>query len=38
MSTSLSAQMKQRLRDKLIDHKQYIAKQDEDLPEIRIWK
>ncbi len=30
--------MKQRLKDKLIEHKQYIDKYGEDLPEIRNWK
>jgi len=30
--------LKQQLRDKLIEHKQYIAKYGEDLPEIRNWK
>ena len=30
--------LKQQLKDKLIDHKQYIAKYGEDLPEIRKWK
>ena len=30
--------LKQRFKDKLIEHKEYIAKHGEDLPEIRIWK
>jgi len=30
--------LKQQLKDKLIEHKQYIAKNGEDLPEIRNWK
>jgi len=30
--------MKQQLKDKLIEHKQYIDKYGEDLPEIRDWK
>ena len=29
---------KQFLRDKLLDHKNYIYKHGEDLPEIRNWK
>jgi len=30
--------MKQQLKDKLIDHKQYIEKYGQDLPETRNWK
>jgi xylulose-5-phosphate/fructose-6-phosphate phosphoketolase len=30
--------LKQQLKDKLIEHKQYIGKYGEDLPEIRNWK
>ena len=30
--------LKQQLKDKLIEHKQYIARQCQDLPEIRNWK
>ena len=30
--------LKQHLKDKLIEHKQYIDKYGEDLPEIRNWK
>jgi len=33
-----AAYAKQALRDKLIEHKQYIAKQGEDMPEIRDWR
>ena len=33
-----AAYVKQAIRDKLIEHKQYIAKHGEDLPEIRNWK
>jgi xylulose-5-phosphate/fructose-6-phosphate phosphoketolase len=33
-----AANVKQALRDKLIDHKQYIAAHGEDLPEIRNWR
>jgi len=29
---------KQFLRDKLLDHKAYIEKHDEDMPEILNWK
>src|SRR6266542_717424 len=33
-----AAHAKQAIRDKLIEHKQYIAKYGEDLPEVRNWK
>jgi xylulose-5-phosphate/fructose-6-phosphate phosphoketolase len=35
---NLAALAKQRLRVKLIEHKQYIARVGEDMPEIRNWK
>jgi xylulose-5-phosphate/fructose-6-phosphate phosphoketolase len=30
--------LKRQLKDKLIEHRQYIAKCGEDLPEIRNWQ
>ncbi|BAU15760.1 phosphoketolase (plasmid) [Leptolyngbya sp. NIES-3755] len=35
---SIGAHAKQLLRDKLIEHRHYIVKHGEDLPEIRNWK
>jgi xylulose-5-phosphate/fructose-6-phosphate phosphoketolase len=35
---NVAAHVKQLLRNKLIDHKQYIRKHGEDMPEIRDWK
>jgi xylulose-5-phosphate/fructose-6-phosphate phosphoketolase len=32
-----AAHLKQRMRDKLIEHKQYIVRRGEDLPEVRDW-
>jgi xylulose-5-phosphate/fructose-6-phosphate phosphoketolase len=34
---SRAAHVKQAVRDKLIEHKEYIHKHGEDLPEIRNW-
>jgi xylulose-5-phosphate/fructose-6-phosphate phosphoketolase len=35
---SKGAYLKQKMEDKLIEHKHYIDKHGEDLPEIRNWK
>jgi xylulose-5-phosphate/fructose-6-phosphate phosphoketolase len=35
---SRAAYVKQYIRDRLIDHKEYIQKYGEDMPEIRFWK
>ncbi len=34
---SQGAHLKQTMRNKLIEHKQYIDRHGEDLPEIRDW-
>jgi xylulose-5-phosphate/fructose-6-phosphate phosphoketolase len=34
----LAAYAKQKMRDKLIEHKDYIERYGDDLPEIRDWK
>lgn len=33
-----AAYAKQAIRDKLIEHRTYIHKYDQDMPEIRDWK
>ena len=35
---SSAAYVKQAIRDKLIEHKHYIAEYGEDMPEIRNWR
>jgi xylulose-5-phosphate/fructose-6-phosphate phosphoketolase len=35
---SLAAYAKQAIRDKLIEHKEYITKYGDDMPEIRDWR
>ena len=34
----IGAHAKQVMRDKLLEHKQYIRKYGDDMPEIRDWK
>jgi xylulose-5-phosphate/fructose-6-phosphate phosphoketolase len=33
----LAAYVRQAMRDKLIDHKDYIQRHGEDMPEVRNW-
>jgi xylulose-5-phosphate/fructose-6-phosphate phosphoketolase len=35
---SKTAYLKRAMRDKLIEHKQYIVMHGEDMPEVRDWK
>ena len=35
---SLAAYAKQTIREKLLDHKQYVCEHGDDLPEVRDWK
>jgi xylulose-5-phosphate/fructose-6-phosphate phosphoketolase len=36
--TAIGAHVLQKMRDKLIDHKEFIVEHGEDMPEIRDWK
>ena len=35
---AIAAYAKQALRDKLIEHKQYITRYGDDLPEVKNWR
>jgi len=34
----VGAHFRQQLRNKLIEHKEYVARHGDDMPEIRDWK
>ena len=34
----LAAYAKQEMRDKLIEHKQYITRYGDDMPEVKQWR
>jgi xylulose-5-phosphate/fructose-6-phosphate phosphoketolase len=33
-----AAHLRQRVRDKLVEHREYITRHGEDMPEVRNWK
>lgn len=35
---NVGAHAKQQMRDKLLEHKQYICRHGDDMPEIRDWR
>ncbi len=37
-ASAVGAHAKQWLRDKLVEHKEYVHKEGQDMPEIRTWK
>ena len=38
LGQSTAAHLRQRMRDKRIEHRQYVVAHGEDMPEVRDWK